>query len=85
MEILARDAYKIKMQIKLLEVEYNKAMATLKKEAAGVTTQWGSYRVVISSRPGAVDYAAIPQLKDVNLDSYRKEAVEICKLECLGV
>ena len=84
LENIARDAYKLKIQIKTLEAKLSENMDILRKQANGQTTRWGNYRIVISSRPGTIEYSSIPQLKDVDLNLYRKPDVEIAKLECLG-
>jgi hypothetical protein len=84
MEQVAREAYKIKIQIKTLEAKYSEMMDTIKADCNGQSKRWGNYRVVITSRPGPVDYASIPLLKDVALELYRKPSVDVYKLECLG-
>ena len=39
--------------------------------------------LIRSSRKGAVDYGAIPELRAVDLERYRKPAVEVVKLNVL--
>jgi hypothetical protein len=83
-EKTAKEAYKLKMQIKELQNKLDEEMEILKKWSGGETKKWGSYRLVIDWRTGSVDYKSIPELKNVNLDQYRKPATETCKLEFLG-
>lgn len=84
MESIAREAFKIKIQIKELESKHDHLMKQLKIAAQGETTTWGSYRIVVSSRPGVIEYSSIPQLKDIDVDMYRKPSVDVFKLEFLG-
>jgi ABC-type uncharacterized transport system auxiliary subunit len=84
MESIAREAFKLKIQVKELEAKHDYLMKQLKIAANGETTSWGSYRIVVSSRPGVIEYNAIPQLKDVDVDMYRKPSVDVFKLEFLG-
>ena len=84
MEAIARETFKIKMQIKELEARHSKLMETLKICANGETTTWGSYRISVSTRPGVIEYSAIPQIKNIDIDMYRKPSVDVFKLEFLG-
>lgn len=81
MNSTAAQAYKIKMDIKALEIKYNALMDTLKKSEQ---TEFGPYRLTITQRPGAVDYSSIPELKSVNLEQFRKPSVSVYKLEYMG-
>jgi hypothetical protein len=40
--------------------------------------------VLKSSRKGAVDYSAIPELRGVNLDNYRQPPVPVVKINLIG-
>ena len=84
LENIARDAYKLKIQIKTLEAKLSENMDILRKQANGETTRWGNYRIVVTSRPGLIEYNAIPELKTVNLEIYRKPSINVYKIECLG-
>jgi hypothetical protein len=84
MENIAMEAYKLKMTIKSLEKQYDSLMSCLRVSYSQGQTIWGSYQMTQSFRPGPVDYSAIPQLKNVCLDDYRKEKVSIFKLEYIG-
>jgi len=84
MENAIREAYKIKMQIKFMEQKYEAFMEQIKRECKGESTRWGNYRIVVTSRPGVIEYNAIPELKSINLDIYRKPSINVYKIECLG-
>ena len=84
MEHIAANAYKLKIQIKSLEKQYDGLMTCLKESCSHGQICWGPYRMAVSSRPGAVEYSKIPQLQNVDLDLYRKESVQIYKLEYTG-
>lgn len=81
---IASQAYNIKMQIKSLEKQYDGLMNCLKEQYKLGTTHWGAYTLSISVRPGAVEYSKIPQLQGVDLEQYRKDSVQVFKLEYLG-
>ena len=59
-------------------------MITLKESFNNGQPCWGSYKMSITTRPGAVDYGKIPQLQGVDLESYRKESIQVYKLEYTG-
>jgi hypothetical protein len=84
MNNMAKEAYLLKIQISELTEMFNRKMSLLKISAEGKTTTFGNYRLSFSVRPGAVDYSLVPQLKDVQLESYRKPDVSVSKLEFLG-
>lgn len=84
MENIAANAYKLKMQIKDMEKQYESLMTCLKVSYNQGQICWGPYKMAVSSRPGAVEYSKIPQLQNVDLDLYRKESVQIYKLEYTG-
>jgi hypothetical protein len=84
MNNIAAQAYKLKMTIKSLEKQYDGLMITLKESCNNGQSCWGSYKMVVSVRPGSIDYAAIPMLKNIDLEQYRKEPVNIYKLEYTG-
>lgn len=84
MNNIASQAYKLKMTIKSLEKQYDGLMIALKESYNSGQTCWGSYKMVISIRPGTVEYGKIPQLQGVDLDQYRKADIQIYKLEYTG-
>jgi hypothetical protein len=52
----------------------------LKQLSHGKCSKGGNFVYDYSMRKGNVDYSAIPELKSVDLEMYRKEAVEVWKL-----
>lgn len=81
---VAAQAYKLKIQIKSLEKQYDSLMTCLKESYHQGQPCWGSYKMVVSQRPGPVDYSAIPQLSGVILEPYRKDPIQVYKLEYTG-
>lgn len=82
--LIAAQAYKLKNQIRDLEKQYDGLMSTLKVSFNQGHSCWGSYRLNVSVRPGNIDYASIPELKSVDLDKYRKDPIQVYKLEYTG-
>ena len=63
--------------------EEHKLRAMLESMAAARRT-WGSgVEILRNSRKGAVDYAAIPELRGVNLETYRKPSVPVVRINLL--
>src|ERR1035437_111361 len=54
--------------------------ATLESMATAKRTYGCGVEVLKSSRKGAVDYAAVPELRGVNLEPYRKPPVAVVKI-----
>jgi hypothetical protein len=90
---VAAEACKLKMTIKSLEIvmplraeqkQYDSLMTCLKESYHQGQPCWGSYKMVVSQRPGPVDYSAIPQLSGVVLEPYRKDPIQVYKLEYTG-
>ena len=84
MHNIAAEAYKLKMTIKSLEKQYDGLMQALKVSFNQGQSRWDNYQLTVTSRPGSVDYSAIPELKSVDLDKYRKDPVQVYKLEYTG-
>lgn len=84
MDNIASQAYSLKMQIKSLEKQYDHLMGALKEDYKRGVGKWGAYTLNVSIRPGSVEYSKIPQLQGVDLEPYRKESVQVYKLEYLG-
>lgn len=84
MNNIAAEAYKLKMTIKSLEKQYDSLMSCLKESFNQGQSRWDNYQLTVTSRPGSVDYASIPELKSVDLDKYRKDPVQVYKLEYTG-
>lgn len=80
----AREVYDLTQKRKMLEVQEAQAIAELKELSSNLNSVGGGFKYESSTRAGTVDYKAIPQLKGVNLDIYRKPAVVYWKLTYVG-
>jgi len=57
------------------------ALRAMLKRMATARRTWGcGVEVLLSSRKGAVDYSAVPELRGVNLEPYRKPQVPVVKI-----
>jgi hypothetical protein len=72
------------MKIKQMLKEYDKIesqlLAELKLLSDNVPSKSGNFVFDCITRKGLVDYSKIPELKDVNLELYRKEPTSAWKL-----
>jgi len=72
------------MKIKQLVREYEKVesqlLTELKLLSDNVPSKSGNFVFDCITRKGLVDYSKIPELKDVNLELYRKEPTNAWKL-----
>jgi len=70
----------VRLRLEGAAVEEHALRGMLKRMATARRT-WGSgVEVLKSSRKGAVDYSAVPELRGVNLEPYRKPQVEVVKI-----
>lgn len=77
---IAREAYEAQ-QIKQEAAERErKALDQLKVLSKNKSAAAGDFVFALSLRKGSVDYGAIPALKSIDLDEYRKEEVMTWKL-----
>jgi len=60
--------------------EEHQLRGMLKRMATARRTWGGGVEVLKSSRKGAVDYAAVPELRGVDLEPYRKPPVAVVKI-----
>ncbi|OGT44262.1 MAG: hypothetical protein A3F13_02530 [Gammaproteobacteria bacterium RIFCSPHIGHO2_12_FULL_40_19] len=60
-----------------LEKELREKLIT---DAGERNTVGGGVKILMMGRAGSVDYRAVPELKGVNLDKYRKEAVKFFRV-----
>ena len=81
---IAKEAYCLKQKIKDMTIKHDLIMARLRANATSDVTHFGPYRLRMTIRPGNVDYSLIPELRDVNVDAYRKASITITKLEFIG-
>ncbi len=70
----------VKLRLENAESEEHELRATLEQMATARRT-WGcGVEVLQSSRKGAVDYCAVPELRGVNLEPYRKPPGAVVKI-----
>ena len=72
-----------KVRLETAAAEEHKLRAMLESFATARRTFGCGVEFLRSSRRGAVDYASIPELCDVNLESYRKPPVSVVKINFL--
>jgi len=81
----AKELWTIKKTIrKWQNIEKNLA-AELRDIFDNDAHEYRGVRYYYELRDGAIDYSAIPELKGVNLNQYRKDAVVVWKLEVTGL
>jgi hypothetical protein len=84
-EVLAQETYKISQLRKQLETKEKDLMEKLKALANHSSFKSESFNLREISRPGSVDYSAIPVLKDFDVNPYRKADVVYFKLEKIDI
>jgi len=84
LEVMAKEAYKLKQQIAELTERQSGLMDNLKKASGGTDARFGNYKLGVTVRTGSIEYSAIPELKAINIEQYRKPGVLVYKLEFLG-
>lgn len=80
----AKEVFDLQQQRKLWEEKEAMALTELKEMTGDLNSFGGGYKYECSIRMGSIDYKAIPQLKGVNVDLYRKPTVAIWKLTFIG-
>lgn len=80
-ESLAARAYALTQQRKDLEKQEKEAYDLLKQLSGDMDSYYGAWEYTCTMRKGTVDYMAIPQLKGVDLDTYRKDSVPVWSLK----
>ena len=70
----------VRRQLESAAFEEHKLRATLERMATARRTHGCGVEVLKSSRKGAVDYAAVPEIRGVNLEPYRKPPVAVMKI-----
>jgi len=73
------------VRIKLQQAEYEEQQLRirLKSMSTASRTYGCGVEVLKSSRRGAVDYSTVPELREVNLEPYRKPPVAVMKINCI--
>ena len=79
-QIASSQWLQVSSKMKELEEQEKELRATLISMSNGENTQGNGVRVCKFIRKGSVDYAKIPELKEVNLEPYRKNPVECWKI-----
>lgn len=72
----ANQLNQITSQIKKLELERKQLQGELKIMQEGKSFTYGRFTFELITTKGPVDYKSIPELQDVDLESYRKEQTE---------
>ena len=70
----------VRLRLENAASEEHELRATLERMATARRTYGCGVEVLKSSRKGAVDYAAVPELRGVNLEPYRKPPVAVVKI-----
>lgn len=78
---IATETYKVMQLRKALEKREKELMDKLKVITLGNAFEFGEFNFKKIDRPGSVDYSLIPELKNINLDNYRKQPATYFMLE----
>ncbi|HKD66832.1 MAG TPA: YqaJ viral recombinase family protein [Candidatus Binataceae bacterium] len=70
----------VRLRLESATFEEHRLRATLARLATARRTHGCGVEVLKSSRKGAVDYSAVPELRGVNLEPYRKPPVPVVKI-----
>ncbi len=70
----------VKLRLESAAFEEHKLRATLERMATAKRTYGCGVEVLKSSRKGVVDYSAVPELRGVNLEPYRKPPVPVMRI-----
>ncbi len=70
----AKMLWEIQETIRINEKLADEIKEELKTLSEGRNSTYGPYRLVVSARKGQIDYKAIPELNNVDIEKYRKSA-----------
>ncbi len=70
----------VRLRLESATFEEHRLRATLGRMATARRTYGCGVEVLKSSRKGAVDYSAVPELRGVNLEPYRKSPVAVVRI-----
>lgn len=76
----ARELYNLQNQRKVIEKREKDLAELLKKLSDNMPKQVDGMKYSFSLRPGNIDYSLISEIQNINLDLYRKAAVQVWKL-----
>ncbi len=77
---LAKEWIEVNESLTILEKREKELKEALIADAGERNTVGGGIKILMSGRAGNVDYKAIPELKRVNLEEYRKPAVKFFRV-----
>jgi len=77
----ARKLYQLKMIINEHKKEELKVLESLKLLSSNMNSKAGEFIFTKTMRKGSISYSDIQELKNIDLELYRKEAVETWKLQ----
>jgi putative phage-type endonuclease len=80
---IARCYREAKLRLEIVAAEESKLRAMLENLATARRTLGCGVELLRTSRKGAVDYAAVPELRGVNLEPYRKPPVSVVRINFL--
>ncbi len=81
---LAADLFLVQQNKKHWEAQESTLLKQLKEMSEGLNSCAGAYTFSCTERKGSIAYDEIPFLKDVNLEPFRKPAVQVWKLAYVG-
>jgi hypothetical protein len=84
-ETLAREVYKASQLRKQLEAREKELMSKLTSLTNHTPFKGNLFKLHEITRPGSVDYSAIPFFKSIDLSLYRKPDISYFKLEKIDV
>lgn len=76
----AQELKETQERLKFLKEKKAELELELRSLSNNVDSYGEGYKYKIFSRPGSVDYKLIPELKEIDLDKYRRDDVEFWKL-----
>jgi len=76
----ADELYEIQKKIKELQKQELALATALKNIQSFQTFSYAGIKYYIEKRLGNIDYGAIPELKSINLELYRKPPISVWKL-----
>lgn len=76
----AKELAKAKLALKLAQAQEKKCSERLKQLSEFLPSRGGGLIYDFIIRKGSVEYDRIPELKDINLEIYRKDSTEVWSL-----
>ncbi len=82
-DIAASQWISVNQQLKEVEKQEKQLRETLISMSQNKNAVGGGIRITKVLRKGAVEYAAIPEVQNINLDLYRKKPVQSYRIACM--